>query len=264
MDIRFSRDVSEKTNRGKLSKAWYTVDGVDYLVKGNTPGSVGSLGKVGYEPYSEVLASDIADFLSIPHVKYELADAKLFPDVSVSRIKHVSTCRDYLPTGCNTYPLRRYLIANGVKSRADAFSYLLTKSGLDLRPLYMMLLFDALIGNEDRHMNNIDLVMAPNGSIIFSPIFDNGASLLAWRYSFQLPTASIPYLLDSARPFETTHKKQLALIPRGIIPKVRKDFLLEGILHRVEKMRGLMSNQRVNAIKGYLTWRIRYLEEVMR
>lgn len=43
MTIELIREVSEKTNRGLLSKAWYTVDGKECLVKGNTVGTFNSL-----------------------------------------------------------------------------------------------------------------------------------------------------------------------------------------------------------------------------
>ena len=65
-----------RTSRGMLSKGWYHVDDQLVMVKGN---SITEAGTAGYEPYSEVMASLIAQVLGLPHVEYALMPAKLFP-----------------------------------------------------------------------------------------------------------------------------------------------------------------------------------------
>ena len=67
-----------RTSRGMLSKGWYRVDDQLVMVKGN---SITEAGTAGYEPYSEVMASLIAQVLGLPHVEYALMPAKLFPDI---------------------------------------------------------------------------------------------------------------------------------------------------------------------------------------
>ncbi len=67
-----------RTSRGMLSKGWYRVDDRLVMVKGN---SITEAGTAGYEPYSEVMASLIAQVLGLPHVEYALMPAKLFPDI---------------------------------------------------------------------------------------------------------------------------------------------------------------------------------------
>ena len=49
-----------RTSRGMLSKGWYHVDDQLVMVKGN---SITEAGTAGYEPYSEVMASLIAQVL---------------------------------------------------------------------------------------------------------------------------------------------------------------------------------------------------------
>ena len=56
-----------RTSRGMLSKGWYRVDDQLVMVKGN---SITEAGTAGYEPYSEVMASLIAQVLNLPHVEY--------------------------------------------------------------------------------------------------------------------------------------------------------------------------------------------------
>ena len=52
-----------RTSRGMLSKGWYHVDDQLVMVKGN---SITEAGTAGYEPYSEVMASLIAQVLGLP------------------------------------------------------------------------------------------------------------------------------------------------------------------------------------------------------
>ena len=89
-----------RTSRGMLSKGWYRVDDRLVMVKGN---SITEAGTAGYEPYSEVMASLIAQVLGLPHVEYALMSAKLFPDIQTyscdvvsvwHRTHALSTCGD--------------------------------------------------------------------------------------------------------------------------------------------------------------------------
>lgn len=84
-------------------------------------------------------------------------------------------------------------------------------TGLDKFPQYLTLLFeiDALVLNDDRHLNNI-AVIAKDGKFDYCPIFDQGAGLLSnMMYS---PMHIIPKtLIADARacPFHTTFNRQI-------------------------------------------------------
>lgn len=84
-------------------------------------------------------------------------------------------------------------------------------TGLQEFPQYLTLLFeiDALVLNDDRHLNNI-AVIAQNGRFAYCPIFDQGAGLLSnVMYS---PMDIIPKSLITnvkARPFNTTFNRQI-------------------------------------------------------
>lgn len=84
-------------------------------------------------------------------------------------------------------------------------------TGLYDFPQYLTLLFeiDALVLNDDRHLNNI-AVIAQNGHFDYCPIFDQGAGLLSnMMYS---PMHVIPKTLIAnvkARPFNTTFNRQI-------------------------------------------------------
>ncbi len=84
-------------------------------------------------------------------------------------------------------------------------------TGLRDFPQYLTLLFeiDALVLNDDRHLNNI-AVIEKNGKFSYCPIFDQGAGLLSnMMYS---PMHIIPKTLIAeakARPFNTTFNRQI-------------------------------------------------------
>lgn len=84
-------------------------------------------------------------------------------------------------------------------------------TGLREFPQYLTSLFeiDALVLNDDRHLNNI-AVIVKNGKFSYCPIFDQGAGLLSnMMYS---PMHIIPKTLIAeakARPFNTTFNRQI-------------------------------------------------------
>lgn len=84
-------------------------------------------------------------------------------------------------------------------------------TGLRDFPQYLTLLFeiDALVLNDDRHLNNIAII-EKNSRFSYCPIFDQGAGLLSnTMYS---PMHIIPKTLIAeakARPFNTTFNRQI-------------------------------------------------------
>ena len=84
-------------------------------------------------------------------------------------------------------------------------------TGLEEFPQYLTLLFeiDALVLNDDRHLNNI-AVIAKGSKFAYCPIFDQGAGLLS--NMMYCPMHIIPKTLiadTQARPFHTTFNRQI-------------------------------------------------------
>ena len=84
-------------------------------------------------------------------------------------------------------------------------------TGLDHFPEYLTLLFeiDALVLNDDRHLNNI-AILQKNGKFDYCPIFDQGAGLLS--NTLYAPFGIVPQSLikeAKARPFQTTFNRQV-------------------------------------------------------
>lgn len=154
----------ELTTAGMLPKAWRLLesDGI-YLYKGGSSGAANT----GNEPYSEYYACQIAQAMGLNPVMYELerwkgilaSKCKLFTDIDTA----------YVPIG-------RIVTSGGLKACLDYYSEL----GDDfLEAVRSMLVFDAVIYNEDRHMGNFGVLRDNRSGAIIAPapLFDHGLSL---------------------------------------------------------------------------------------
>jgi transcriptional regulator with XRE-family HTH domain len=154
----------ELTTNGMLPKAWRFIENEGiYLYKGGSTGAANT----GNEPFSEYYASQIAQVMGLKAVRYELENwkgilaskCKLFTDIDTAFI-----------------PIGRIVTEGGLKGCLDYYKEL----GDDFyEQICSMLVFDAVIYNEDRHFGNFGLLRDnQSGSFLTpAPIFDNGLSL---------------------------------------------------------------------------------------
>ena len=153
----------EFTTNGMLRKGWRKIDGKIKLYKGGTSGAANT----GNEPYSEFYAAQIAEAMGLNHVPYTLSKWKgslccvceLFTDIDHSFV-----------------PMWRFCKTKSIKEVAEY----LRGIGEDYFDAFCdMMIFDALIYNTDRHLNNFGLMVdnKTNQPYAFAPIFDNGLSL---------------------------------------------------------------------------------------
>jgi len=153
----------EFTTNGMLRKGWRKIDGKIKLYKGGTSGAANT----GNEPYSEFYAAQIAEAMGLDHVPYALSKWKgslccvceLFTDIDHSFV-----------------PMWRFCKTKSIKEIAEYLRNL----GRDYFNAFCdMMIFDALIYNTDRHLNNFGLMVdnKTNQPYAFAPIFDNGLSL---------------------------------------------------------------------------------------
>lgn len=154
----------ELTTNGMLRKAWRFVEGDGiYLYKGGSEGA----SNAGNEPYSEFYACQIADRMGLECVQYDLENWKGIL---------ASKCKLFTNIDTSFVPIGRILHKATLKTCLDYYQSL----GNDFyEQLCSMLVFDALIYNEDRHFGNFGLLRDNHtGEIIApAPIFDNGLSL---------------------------------------------------------------------------------------
>lgn len=106
-------------------------------------------------------------------------------------------------------------------------------TGLDARTyLDTMLLFDYLICNEDRHLNNFGVLRNDEvDTFHFPPLFDNGYALGFMQAEYK-PVEQYLYSCK-AKPFSTSFSKQLHLVshlPEGIVlPDTISESVLEDL-----------------------------------
>lgn len=200
----------ELTTHGMLRKAWRSLphNGI-YLFKGGTEGFANS----GLEPYSEFYAAQIANSMGLRHVHYDFvkwknilaSKCKLFTDINTA----------YIPIG-------HIVTHGGLRACLDFFSHINEDALNDVRS---MLIFDAVIYNEDRHFGNFGVLMDSRNTKIFAaaPVFDNGVSL--FNYAMQ---DEIDNLQDYAKtrtnpydiPYETICREVLGQKQRTQLKKL--------------------------------------------
>ena len=106
-------------------------------------------------------------------------------------------------------------------------------TGVDARTyLDTMLLFDYLICNEDRHLNNFGVLRNDEvDTFHFPPLFDNGYALGFMQAEYK-PVEQYLYSCK-AKPFSTSFTKQLHLVshlPEGVVlPDTISESVLEDL-----------------------------------
>lgn len=258
MPIHFVTDekIAETSSKGNQEKwqeggRWYKLD------------------QFGYEALAEVFSSMLLERSNLERdtpfsfVRYRMerihvhgrertgcsSESFLRPGESIITLAH-------LYKRCLDKPLKDVL--SRLTSDRKRIAYLAEMTaeltGLERFPDYLTALFevDALVLNDDRHLNNI-AVLERKGGYEYCPIFDNGAGFLS---NVQLapmdiaPRGLIPSV--KARPFHTTFNRQV-ITARGLygpqlqIPRFTRTQLYEMVQPLVayypERDRGFIADR---------------------
>ena len=189
----------ELTTTGMLPKAWRFIetDGI-YLYKGGTTGA----SNAGREPYCEYYASQIAETMQLNAVHYDLENWK---GITASK------CALFTDIDTSFIPIGRLVRTGGIQKCLTYYDELGKEFGEQLRS---MLVFDALIYNEDRHFGNFGVLRNNHtGQIIApAPIFDNGLSLLCYASQSDLGnlTALKEYAESRTNPYNISYEEVCA------------------------------------------------------
>jgi hypothetical protein len=166
--IRKSNEVfstsPELTTQGMLPKAWRLIEGDGiYLYKGGSSGAA----HAGNEPYSEYYACQIAQAMGLNTVAYDLENWKGIL---------ASKCKLFTDIDTAFVPIGRILKTGGLRACLDYYAEL---GGDFVESIKSMLVFDAVIYNEDRHFGNFGLLRDNHSGAVISPapLFDHGLSL---------------------------------------------------------------------------------------
>jgi len=172
------RASPEFTTNGMLPKAWRYAGGRIILFKGGVWRQYAAAPDP-LEPYSEYYAAQIADAMGLNHVKYGLSRWKGVLGCTCELFTDIDTA--YVPMSAvigrqfaNIVPSRYYSVCG------EWFKAYDRENGTGLFDYFAsMLVFDSLILNEDRHLDNFGVLRDNHGGGIVgnAPIFDNGISL---------------------------------------------------------------------------------------
>lgn len=257
MKLAVSSFKNSHVNGGRLGKFWVTdlKSGRIFMIKGSSPN--------GYEPFSEKLAYIIGKNLGIDVLEYDLIPSELFKDIiPINRkCKYLSICEKIDRKNYSISSIAEIKRArNALLSKSDTpiknkevMYDILSKEYIDT-----MLLFDAIIGNEDRHYGNVHVLRSINGNIKGAPILDNGASLLAMK------KIMIPYLLgarvgdifNKSFTTEITHDRQLENVEsiQNIGFNITSKTI--NILNEIQPTLDLMPKLRARVIKKFIICRL--------
>ena len=265
MSIRLvtEKQIAETSSKGNQEK-WYDPE-TDSWYK---------LDQFGYEALAETVVSQI-----LSHSNVEEETPFTFVRYQMERI-HVHgqertgcSSRNFLRKGQNLITVSRLLssyLGCSVAEKLSQFSsdkkriaYLADATaeytGLAEFPQYLTLLFeiDALVCNDDRHLNNI-AVLEQSGKYDYCPIFDQGAGLLSNMMLNRIdiePRALVSSL--RAQPFDTTFTRQRNTAqslygPQLTLPKFTRQELKEIVVpyleYYPERDRGLILDRATECI----------------
>ena len=154
----------ELTTGGMLAKCWRRINGDKItLYKAGSTGAANT----GNEPYSEFYAFQIAEMMGLNAIEYKLEKCEKLL---------CSTCELFTNKKLSYIPTGRIVTDGGWGAVIKYYQELGERY---YESLVDMLIFDAVICNEDRHFGNLGLIVdnKTNEIVDTAPIFDNGLSL---------------------------------------------------------------------------------------
>ncbi len=228
----FSPDYS---SNGNLPKFWFIENKTRFLAK------------AGKRPYyqqipNEIIASKLLEKAGLPHVDY-----------SFKELNHTiySICPTFITPDTEYIPAYEILNVLLYKKQDGKYNHFLScAQKLEIpnvkHDLDVMLQFDYLINNTDRHLGNFGFIRNVNTLqfLGMAPIFDNGNSL--W---FDSPAELINRYKQPAYPFAEKQDKQLKLtdLSNSWIDHVTGDFIAETLSTEFAKY-PLLSQERCEKI----------------
>lgn len=249
-----SLKTPNNTTDGMLKKAWIIENGTRYLLKGGYKNEL-------FQPFNEVLASEICRRLGFNHVPYTIYTYK---DMTVSK------CPCFINK--DTELITCYQIKNDMKRHNNKEDYedyikILEKNGIENARIKLenMYILDFLIMNEDRHLNNFGIIRDVNTLkwLDVAPIFDNGQSLKIEYYDEEeLHISGKGRLFYEVKPFDEIIKvvKDLKRIDINKLDGIVEWF--DELLHKYQHLTKF-SDTRINRLCIILNRQINKLKKLI-
>lgn len=151
-----------------MKKRWKLIDGKRCLIKGGS-------NPLRQQPFNEVIATELMARLAIPHVPYNLIWNKEAP---------YSVCEDFIDENTEPIPAWRAMTTQRKNDSTSVYQHFVRcceALGIkDVVPFIdRIITLDYIIGNGDRHFNNIGLLRNAEKLewIDMAPTYDSGSSL---------------------------------------------------------------------------------------
>ena len=236
-DTKQFRTSPELTTGGMLRKAWRYVSGSGiWLYKSGTT----DFANAGNEPYSEFYASQVAEKMGLHAVHYDL-----------QRWKGIlaSKCRLFTDIDTAYIPIGRIVPYGGIDACIEYYKKL---GDSFYQELASMLVFDAVVINEDRHFGNFGVLRDNKSGEIISPapVFDNGLSLLCYAMKSDFENIN-QYIASRSNPYGKENA-YIDLCKKVIGPKQKKE---------LSKLIGFKFTE--SDICNLPTWRLSALEDII-
>lgn len=244
------------TSKGVLCK-WNGFIGNDlYYIK---------TGKLNYgkfsnlEPISECIAYEIGKLMDINVIPSFCSDVDLKgSDNHMEQTITVSYTKNFLNKGEVFYSIYNL---DALDNSYNGLTY----EYIDyVDEINKMIIFDFVINNRDRHLNNFGFILDEDSLDIkrFNPLFDNGNSLLSDLSEYELIEYSGTDIdkYSDCKPFINNHFKQLELVNR--LPNINLNFDRKEIEKIVNNFSTDITRRRVTAIVNLIIRRINYVKRL--
>lgn len=210
------QELGKSTSKGNLRKWVAKIDGIDSVcyIKTNSNDVIKT---GGYECESECVASLLGKLLGVECIRY------IMEIMVIGNKKHkVCISRDFIEEG-SYKTIARILRDIGKFSGEDKYRYIASNFYSYKYEIDKMLLFDSIINNGDRHLNNIGFLKSLDGNVRLAPIYDNGDSLFSTLTIEELRKVfKMRLSYTKSKPFMSVHSAQIKLIGNVKLNKISR------------------------------------------
>lgn len=250
-----------RTEKGVLAKWTFILkDNIYYVKTGRIEYGVFS----NLEPISEVIAARAGKviYANVLDTEWDIFNMNTTDEYDEQAVV-VSYTKNFLNDGEIYKPIAKYLSLNELNNN-DLYNILITKFEEYRSEIDNMIVFDFIINNTDRHLNNFGFICDENENIIrFSPLFDNGCSLfndISIDEKF-INNFDIADRKSKSKPFRTNQYKQIKLINStslNINEEINVKKLCEDLLSK-----GYITSQRIDIIEKLIDRRLEYVRNLL-